>query len=97
MSAEERESILSRHTEWLEAKTALEMEASELAHIRSELFKNDKHWKEAAETLAQARKDEAEREIQVKVGALQDIEYTQNTYLKPVFPLLNEEVDPDGR
>src|SRR4029078_2092515 len=32
---------------------------------------------------AEVRKAEAEREIQVKVGALQDIEYTNNTYLKP--------------
>jgi hypothetical protein len=67
--AEERESILSRHAEWLEAKTALEMEAATLAHIRSELFQNDKHWKEAAETLAQARKDESAAEQMTHSGA----------------------------
>ncbi len=67
--AEERESILHRHTNWLEAKTGLEMEASELSHIRTELFKNDKHWKEAADTLVQARKDESTAEQMTHSGA----------------------------
>jgi DNA repair exonuclease SbcCD ATPase subunit len=67
--AEERESILHRHTDWLEAKTNLEMEASELAHIRLELFKNDKHWKEAADTLVQARKDESAAEQMTHSGS----------------------------
>lgn len=67
--AEERESILHRHTDWLEAKTALDMEASELAHVRMELFKSDKHWKEAADTLVQARKDESAAEQMTHSGA----------------------------
>src|SRR5581483_7280545 len=47
--AESRESILKLRTDWLEAKTALEMEAAELSRIRSGLFQADKQWKEAAE------------------------------------------------
>jgi hypothetical protein len=67
--ADERGSVLRRHANWLEAKMALEMEASELAHIRMELFKNDKHWKEAADTLVQARKDESAAEQMTHSGA----------------------------
>jgi len=67
--ATERESILHRHADWLEAKTSLEMEATDLAHIRLELFKNDKHWKEAADTLVQARKDESAAEQMTHSGA----------------------------
>jgi hypothetical protein len=67
--ADERDSILHRRADWLEAKTALDMEAAELAHIRTELFKNDKHWKEAADTLVQARKDESAAEQMTHSGA----------------------------
>jgi len=67
--ADERESIFRRHADWLEAKTGLEMEAAELAHIRIELFKSDKHWKEAADTLVQARKDEGAAEQMTHSGA----------------------------
>jgi len=67
--ADERDSILHRHADWLEAKTALEMEATDLAHIRLELFKGDEHWKEAAETLVQARKDESAAEQMTHSGA----------------------------
>jgi septation ring formation regulator EzrA len=51
------------------AKGELSAQGSGLAKIRSELFQADKHWKEAAESLTQARKDEKEAEGNTHGGA----------------------------
>jgi hypothetical protein len=67
--AEKKESILSLRPEYIEAKALLNMQGSELAHIRSELFHSDKHWKEAAESLTQARKEEKDAEKMTHSGA----------------------------
>ncbi|HEY2413708.1 MAG TPA: hypothetical protein VGI40_15770 [Pirellulaceae bacterium] len=44
------------------AKGELSAQGSASAKIRTELFQADKHWKEAAESLTQARKEEKEAE-----------------------------------
>jgi chromosome segregation ATPase len=66
---ETKASILSLRTEYLIAKSDLATAGSELARIRSELFQADKDWKEAAEALTQARKDERAAEEMTHSGA----------------------------
>ena len=65
---EKKASILELHSEYMLAKAALESEASQLSKIRSELFQSDKDWKEAAEALTQARKDEKAAEEKTHGG-----------------------------
>jgi chromosome segregation ATPase len=65
---EKRASILGLRPEYLQFKALLEMAGSSWAHIRSELFQNDKDWKAAAEALTQARKDEKAAEEQTHGG-----------------------------
>jgi len=65
---EKRASILALRPEYLQAKAALESSGSQMAHIRTELFQNDKDWKEAAEALTQARKDEKAAEEKTHGG-----------------------------
>src|SRR5205085_1729184 len=54
---------------YLVAKAELHSQGGTAARIRSELFQADKHWKEAAETLTQARKDEKAAEEMTHSGA----------------------------
>jgi len=76
---ETRASILSLRTDYLIAKDDLATAGSEMSRIRSELFHSDKDWKEAAEALAQARKEERAAEEMThsgtsgRVGALQTV------------------------
>lgn len=54
---------------YLLAKNELTAQGSEAAKIRTALFQADKHWKEAADSLTQARKDEKEAEEHTHGGA----------------------------
>jgi myosin heavy subunit len=67
--AETRDSILKSHADYLDAKAGLEIDAGELSRIRHELFQADKHWKEAADTLVQARKEESAAEQMTHSGS----------------------------
>jgi hypothetical protein len=67
--AETRESIFKSHADYLDAKAALDADAGELSRIRHDLFQADKHWKEAADTLVQARKEESAAEQMTHSGA----------------------------
>lgn len=60
--AEGREKILSNHTDYLLLKEEFNTQATILAKHRSELFQADQHWKDASDSLAQARKLESEAE-----------------------------------
>jgi chromosome segregation ATPase len=53
----------------LAAKDELTAQGSASAKIRAQLFQADKHWKEAAESLTQARKEEKEAEERTHGGA----------------------------
>ncbi len=67
--AETKDSILSLRPEYLDARGRLDAEGGSLAHLRSELFQSDKHWKEAAESLTQARREEKAAEEMTHSGA----------------------------
>lgn len=59
---EGRADILSLRTDYLVPKEEFNTEASALAKLRSELFQADQHWKDAADSLAQARRLEKDAE-----------------------------------
>jgi len=61
--------ILQFDENYLTAKSDLHSEGNAVARIRTELFQADKHWKEANESLAQARKEEKEAEENTHGGA----------------------------
>jgi hypothetical protein len=66
---EAKAKILEFDGNYLIAKAELNARGSAVAHIRSELFQADKHWKEAAESLTMARKEEKEAEENTHGGA----------------------------
>jgi hypothetical protein len=74
---EKKASIFELRPEYLEAKAALDAAASSAAHIRTSLFQNDKHWKEAAEALTKARKEEKEAEEKTHAGTSGRVGNTQ--------------------
>jgi hypothetical protein len=60
--AEAKGNILSLREDYLVPKEDFNTEANALAKIRSELFQADQHWKDAADSLSQARKLEKDAE-----------------------------------
>jgi len=74
---EKKASIFELRPEHIEAKAALDAAASSASHIRTSLFQNDKHWKEAAEALTKARKEEKEAEEKTHAGTSGRIGNTQ--------------------
>jgi hypothetical protein len=66
---EAKRKILELDGSYLVAKDELHATGNSVAHLRTELFQADKHWKEAAETLTQARKDEKAAEEMTHSGA----------------------------
>lgn len=59
---EARANILSLREDYLVPKVDFNTEADALAKLRSELFQADQHWKDAADSLTQARRLEKEAE-----------------------------------
>jgi hypothetical protein len=66
---EAKHKILEFDDSYLTAKGELNAQGSALNKIRADLFQADKHWKEAAESLTQARKDEKDAEEHTHGGA----------------------------
>lgn len=66
---EAKAKVFEFNDKYLMAKNELAEQGSEVAKIRGELFQADKHWKEAAESVTQARKDEKEAEEHTHGGA----------------------------
>jgi len=66
---EAKRKIFEFDDNYLTAKGELNAQGNAVAKIRTELFQADKHWKEAAESLTQARKDEKEAEEHTHGGA----------------------------
>src|SRR4029078_5545155 len=66
---EAKTKIFEFNVNYLASKAELNSQANAIAHIRTELFQADKHWKEAVESLAQARKEEKEAEENTHGGA----------------------------
>jgi len=66
---EAKEAILQVREEYLVPKADFTSEASGVARLRSDLFKADQHWQDAAESLTQARKLEQEAEEHTHAGA----------------------------
>jgi len=66
---EAKTKVLEYDPNYLIAKAKLTSQGSAVEKIRTELFQADKHWKEAADSLTQARKDEKEAEKNTHGGA----------------------------
>ncbi|HEY2414887.1 MAG TPA: hypothetical protein VGI40_21760 [Pirellulaceae bacterium] len=66
---EAKTKILEFDDKYVGAKAELHAQGGSVARLRTELFQADKHWKEAAETLTQARKDEKAAEEMTHSGA----------------------------
>jgi hypothetical protein len=66
--ADAREKLLTSQTEYLLLREEFNTQASILARLRSELFQADQHWKDAVDSLAQARKLENEAEEKTHSG-----------------------------
>jgi chromosome segregation ATPase len=75
--SDKKASILELRPDYLEAKGSLDAAGSAVAHMRSELFQKDSHWKEAAEALTKARKEEKEAEEKTHAGTSGRIANTQ--------------------
>ena len=66
--AQQKSTLVGLRPEYLQAKSRLDAAATDVDRIRRELFRADKDWKETADALTQARKDEKEAHEKTHVG-----------------------------